>query len=254
MDWRARGIGLRVGGHRGASGAAPENTFAAFEQAVAEGAEYTETDIRRTADGQLVLLHDATLDRTSNGSGPIASMTLADVQRLDAGAWYGDGFRGERIPEFTPFLRWIEGRSGFGAALEVKASGVGAEVARLAWASPARDRLAIYAFDPAEIRAAKAAAPELPCVLLLYLDADRDAVLSAIDGCGADGADVPWQWNAVSLLASMRERGLLIGGGSSEGGEAAERLLALGADMIDTNGPAAMLAAVEELTAGTSGR
>src|SRR4029079_11949264 len=172
VDWRARGIGLRVGGHRGASAAAPENTYAACEQAVAEGAEYAETDIRRTADGQLVLLHDATLDRTSNGRGPVSSMTLADVRRLDAGSWYGDAFRGQRIPEFAPFLRWIEDRPGFGAALEVKASGVGAEGARLAWASPARDRLAIYAFDPAEIRAAKAAVPELPCVLLLYLDAD----------------------------------------------------------------------------------
>ena len=254
MDWRARGIGLRVGGHRGASAVAPENTYAAFEQAVAQGAEYAETDIRRTADGELILLHDATLDRTSDGHGPVSSMTLADVRRLDAGAWYDDAFRGERIPELAPFLRWIEARPGFGAALEVKASGGAPEVARLARDSPARERLAIYAFDPAEIRAAKAAAPDLPCVLLLYLDADPDGVLATIDACGADGADVPWQWNATSLLTSMRERGLLMGGGSANGGEAAERLLALGSDMIDTDGPAAMLAAIRELAAGTVGR
>ena len=60
-------------------------------------------------------------------------------------------------------------------------------------------------------------------------------------------------WNASALLADMRERGLLTGGGSADGGEAAERLLALGADMIDTDRPAAMLAAVRELTAGTAG-
>ena len=254
MDWRARGIGLRVGGHRGASAVAPENTYAAFEQAVAEGAAYAETDIRSTADGELVLVHDATFDRTSDGRGAVSSMTLADVRRLDAGAWYGEAFSGERIPELSPFLRWIEARPGFGAALEVKASGIGAEVARLAWASSARERLAIYAFDPAEIRAAKAAVPELPCVLLLYLDADPDGVLATIDACGADGADVPWQWNATALLAGMRERGMLMGGGSASGAEAAERLLALGSDMIDTDGPAAMLAAVRELTAGTAGR
>jgi glycerophosphoryl diester phosphodiesterase len=254
VDWRARGIGLRVGGHRGASAVTPENTYAAFEEAVAQGAEYAETDIRATADGKLVLLHDATLDRTSDGRGAVASMTLADVRRLDAGVWYGEAFRGERIPELLPFLRWIEARPGFGAALEVKASGVAAEVARLAWASSARDRLAIYAFDPAEIQAAKAAVPELPCVLLLYLDADPDGVLAAIEACGADGADVPWQWNATALLAGMRERGMLMGGGSATGGEAADRLLALGSDMIDTDGPAAMLGAVRELTAGTPGR
>ena len=125
---------------------------------------------------------------------------------------------------------------------------------RRARASSARDRLAIYAFDPVEIQAAKAAVPELPCILLLYLDAGPDEVLATIDACGADGADVPWQWNATSLLSEMRERGLLMGGGSASGGAAAERLLALGSDMIDTDGPAAMLAAVRELTAGTAGR
>jgi glycerophosphoryl diester phosphodiesterase len=57
VDWRARGIGLRVGGHRGASAVAPENTYAAFERAVQDGAVYTETDIRATSDGALVLVH-----------------------------------------------------------------------------------------------------------------------------------------------------------------------------------------------------
>ncbi len=249
MDWRARGIGLRVGGHRGASSRAAENTYAAFELAVQEGAVYTETDIRRTADGHLVLVHDATLDRTTDGRGPVSEMTMAAIAELDAGGWFGDEFRGQRVPRFDAFLSWVEDRPRFGAALEVKAGGIGAEVAQLAWASPARDRLAIYAFDPGEIRAAKAVQPGLPCVLLLRLDDDPDGVLAAIEACRADGADVPWQWNAEGLIAGMRERGLLVGGGSASGGEAAERLVALGTDMIDTDGPAAMLDAVRAVAA-----
>ncbi len=252
MDWRARGVGLRVGGHRGASAAAPENTWAAFEAAVHQGAAYTETDIRRTADGQLVILHDATVDRTTNGQGPVSGLTRAALGELDAGAWFGDGFRGQRIPELPAFLRWIEGQPGFGAALEVKASGVGAEVAEAAWASPARDRLAIYAFDPQEIRAAKAVRPELTCVLLLRLTDDPDTTLPQIEACGADGADVPWQWRAVGLHAGMRERGLLVGGGSASGDEAADILVATGVDMIDTDGPGAMLAAVKALADGAA--
>jgi glycerophosphoryl diester phosphodiesterase len=251
VDWRARGVGLRVGGHRGASAIAPENTYAAFEEAAAQGAVYTETDIRQTADGGLVLLHDATLDRTSDGRGPVSSMTLAEVRALDAGRWFGDEFEGQRIPELPAFLSWIEARPGFGAALEVKAPGIGREVAQLAWAAPARDRLAMYAFDPAEIRAAKAAVPRLPCVLLLDLDADPGGVLATIDACGADGADVPWQWNARALLSGMRERGLLIGGGSAAGDQAAEILLDQGVDMIDTDDPAAMLATTRRIMAGT---
>jgi glycerophosphoryl diester phosphodiesterase len=247
VDWRARGIGIRVGGHRGASAVAPENTWAAFEQAVHEGADYTETDIRRTADGQLVILHDATVDRTTNGRGPVSAMTLASLGELDAGAWFGDGFRSQRIPELRALLRWIEARPGFGAALEVKASGVGAEVAEAAWASPARDRLAVYAFDPDEIRAAKAVRPEMPCVLLLRLADDPNTTLAETEACGADGADVPWQWAARELHAGMRERGLLVGGGSASGDEAADILVATGVDMIDTDGPGAMLAAVKAL-------
>ena len=247
MDWRARGVGLRVGGHRGASAIAPENTWVAFEEAVQQGAAYTETDIRRTADGQLVILHDATVDRTTDGHGPVSALTLAALADLDAGSWFEDRFLGQRIPEFRAFLQWIEGQPGFGAALEVKASGVGAEVAEAAWASPARDRLAIYAFDPQEIRAAKAVRPELPCVLLLRLTDDPDATLAQIEACGADGADVPWQWRALRLHAGMRERGLLVGGGSASGAEAADILVATGVDVIDTDGPGAMLAAVKAL-------
>ncbi len=250
MDWLARGVGLRVGGHRGASAVAPENTYAAFEEAAREGAVFVETDIRKTADGHLVLMHDATLKRTTNGGGAVSEVTLDRLGELDAGAWFGDAFRGERIPELRAFLHWVEARASFGAALEVKSTGAGAEVAELAWASPARARLAIYAFDPAEIRSAKAVSPRLPCVLLLQLNADRDTVLSEIAACGADGADVPWQWNAGALLAEMRERGLLIGGGSATGDEAADRLVALGVDIIDTDRPSAMLAAVRGLAGG----
>jgi len=250
VDWRARGIGLRVGGHRGASAVAPENTYAAFEQAITDGGEYTETDVRATSDGALVLMHDATLDRTTSGTGPVSAITLDELRKLDAGSWLGEAFGGERIPELPDFLTWIEARAPFGAAIEVKATGVGGAVAAMAWASPARDRLCIYAFDAEEIRGAKAAAPDLPCVLLLHLTDDPNEVVARIEACGADGADVPWQWNAVALLAEMRQRGYLIGGGSDEGGQTAREQVALGVDVIDTDHPAALLAAVRGLAGG----
>ena len=253
MDWRARGIGLRVGGHRGSSALAPENTYAAFNLAEEDGAAYVETDIRRTADGALVLLHDASLDRTTDGHGLVADARLDAIRELDAGGWFGEAFRGQRILEFSAFLRWIESRPSLGAALEVKASGVGGEVAELAWSSPARDRLAIYSFHVDEIRAAKAKAPNLPCLLLLEMTADPGRVMAMIETSGADGADVPWQWDARSLLAEMRERGFLLGGGTAGGPEAAASLVEQGVDLIDTDRPAEMLAAIREL-AGASRR
>lgn len=249
MDWRARQVGLRVGGHRGASAVAAENTYAAFERAVRDGAFYTETDIRATSDGALVLVHDATLDRTTDGAGPVSGMTLGQIRQLDAGSWFGDAFRGERVPELPAFLSWLEARAPFGAALEIKGLGLGGRVAELAWASSSRDDFCIYAFDAEEIRLAKAVAPDLPCVLLLHLTDDPTQVIARIDACGADGADVPWQWDAVSLIEGMRERGYLVGGGSDEGGHAARQLIELGVDIIDTDDPAALLAAVAALPA-----
>jgi glycerophosphoryl diester phosphodiesterase len=248
MDWRVRSAGLRVGGHRGASAAAPENTYAAFEAAISEGAAYTETDVRVSSDGQLVLVHDPTLDRTTNGRGAVSALSFVELRQLDAGSWFDRRFSGERVPELTEFLRWVEGHAPFGAAIELKARGVAARVAESAWASTSREHLAIYAFEDDEIRAVKAVRPDLPCVLLLHMSDDPEEVLQRIEACGADGADVPWQWNAEALIIGMRERGLLVGGGSDEGGSAAAELVALGVDVIDTDAPRALIAAAAPLS------
>src|SRR3954470_18661165 len=85
-------------GHRGASAYAPENTVAAFDEAVRLGAKGVEFDLRITADGNLVVLHDATVDRTTNGHGHVANMTRFDLLRLDAGSWMNRRFAGTRIP------------------------------------------------------------------------------------------------------------------------------------------------------------
>jgi glycerophosphoryl diester phosphodiesterase len=88
---------MQVIAHRGASGYAPENTRAAFERAIAMGAAAIETDITVTADGELVLVHDQLVDRVSNGNGPVSDHTLAELQALDFGSWFGQEFAGQRI-------------------------------------------------------------------------------------------------------------------------------------------------------------
>ena len=77
--------------HRGASGHAAENTRAAFDLAIAMGADAIETDVQLTSDGELVLFHDGRVDRTSDGRGPLASFTLSELRSLDIGSWYGEG-------------------------------------------------------------------------------------------------------------------------------------------------------------------
>ncbi|MBN1542341.1 glycerophosphodiester phosphodiesterase [candidate division KSB1 bacterium] len=90
--------------HRGASAAYPENTLIAFQAAIDLGVHMIETDVRLTRDSTLVLLHDETVDRTTDGSGAISELTLSEVQSLDAGSWKSANFAGERIPTLEQAL------------------------------------------------------------------------------------------------------------------------------------------------------
>lgn len=90
--------------HRGGSLEAPENTLAAFRHAIQLGMRFVELDVQMTADGELVVIHDETVDRTTNGHGPVAAYTLEELRKLDAGSHFGVQFAGERIPTLREVL------------------------------------------------------------------------------------------------------------------------------------------------------
>jgi glycerophosphoryl diester phosphodiesterase len=94
-----------IAAHRGASASNPENTLAAFREAIRLGVHQIELDVRVTEDGQLVVIHDASVDRTTNGRGRVSSLTLDEIRRLDAGSWKSRRFRGERVPTLVEALR-----------------------------------------------------------------------------------------------------------------------------------------------------
>lgn len=84
--------------HRGDKTHAPENTLPAFEQAIQKGADGVELDVKLTADGHVVVIHDSVVDRTTDGKGRVASLTLEAIRKLDAGRWFDEKFSGEKIP------------------------------------------------------------------------------------------------------------------------------------------------------------
>lgn len=96
--------------HRGASVERPEGTLASLIRAIEAGATAVEVDVRTSRDGELFLLHDPTLDRTTNGKGPASNLTLSELQALDAGSWFGETYRGERIPSLREAVRAARGR------------------------------------------------------------------------------------------------------------------------------------------------
>ncbi len=121
--------GLPVGflnfAHRGASTLAPENTVAAFEAAIVGEATAIEMDLRATSDGQIVVMHDSTVDRTSNGKGHVSGMTLEQIRSLDAGTWFGGQFAGEKVPTLEEVFEQIVPR--IQVVLDCKQRNVGIE-------------------------------------------------------------------------------------------------------------------------------
>lgn len=115
--------------HRGYSAAFPENTLVAVEGGFAAGARAVEVDLLKSSDGEIVIFHDDTLDRTTNGTGRVDETTLADLQLLDAGSWFAPGFSGERIPTLIEALT-LQQQLGAGPLLLDQKSGLlfGAEI------------------------------------------------------------------------------------------------------------------------------
>ncbi len=159
--------------HRGAGTLAPENTLAAFRLGAQHGYRCFECDVKLSADGVAFVLHDATLERTSNGQGTAGEQTWSALSQLDAGSWHGRLYAGEPMPTLTALARWLRG-NGHRLDLEIKPTpgqeqATGRAVAlqvRALWAGDPVPPL-LSSFRPDALRAAQEVAPELPRALLL---------------------------------------------------------------------------------------
>lgn len=243
IDWRAIGVGLRIGGHRGAAGEAAENTFAGFALASRAGVDYLELDVQLSADGVAVVVHDDELDRTTDGHGPVASMTADRLARLDAGRWFAPAFTGQRIPTLTELLAWLEAHPALGATIEAKGPGTGAVIARAIEVSPARDRLSVCSFGAVELRAAADAGPEIPRLLIADRDAPGVDLLALARDALATGINVPWAWCDPGLVGRLHRAGLLVAGGTADDAVAIRACVELGLDAVDSNRPTLAVAA-----------
>jgi glycerophosphoryl diester phosphodiesterase len=154
--------------HRGASGHAPENTLAAFRKAIAQGASFIETDLQLSRDARFVAIHDATVNRTTNGQGAVHDLTLADLRRLDAGSWFGSEFAGERIPTLEEILAFSK-KHDLVFYLELKPSGSwGGEHALIGALRESGEipRTVVISFDAAILEGLRKIEPTLMTALL----------------------------------------------------------------------------------------
>lgn len=218
-------------GHRGASGEAPENTLAAFALAGEQGAHGIELDVQPSADGVLVIMHDETVDRTTDGAGRVADLTYAALAGLDAGG-------GERVPTLEEALTLARGR--LFVDIEIKDPGVEPAVAALVERLGVADAVAISSFSPASLAAMRAAAPHLPRWLLSV--AWSPAVLATALSLGAAGVAPRYPAIDADLVATARRHGLAVVAWTVNEPPEIRRLLDLGIDAIITDYPARALA------------
>ncbi|MFE6968426.1 glycerophosphodiester phosphodiesterase [Isoptericola sp. NPDC057653] len=161
--------------HRGYSAVNPENTLAAYAAAMKAGAEYVEIDVHTTADDVPVVMHDQTVDRTTDGTGDVAFLPSSYVGGIDAGSWFSPAFAGERVPTFAQVLDLMK-TGGSDLLLEIKGPETRAEVNRtvdMITAAGLEDRVVLQSFDEDALRFAYDRAPQIPLGLLRgSLDAD----------------------------------------------------------------------------------
>lgn len=153
--------------HRGASGSglAPENTLASVNKALEIGVDLVEIDIHLTADGHPVVIHDRLVDRTTNGTGLISTMTLSQVKELDAGSWFGAEFKGEQIPTFEEVL--LACRRKALVLVEAKTLESAEATAVLVRAMRAQSRVVIQSFHGAGVRAVNRLDRRIPTAFLM---------------------------------------------------------------------------------------
>jgi glycerophosphoryl diester phosphodiesterase len=160
---------IAITAHRAGSARAPENTLAALETAIAEGADVVEIDVQETADGYVVLLHDTDLRRVAGVARSIWDMPLKELQALDVGSWFSSAFHGERVPTLREFAAASRGRVRLN--VELKNNRRGEDLAARAVAvlreTGTADEAAVSSLDVGLLRAVRQIAPEIKLGLIL---------------------------------------------------------------------------------------
>jgi glycerophosphoryl diester phosphodiesterase len=152
--------------HAACGGLAPENTLAGIRAALGLGVDAIEIDVRASADGVPVLMHDATVDRTTNGSGAVSAMTIEELQRLEAGGSTFEGrFAGEHVPSLAQVLDLIRERCTL--VVEIKQIGIASPVIDVLRGAAALSQAMVWSFDLETVTEVRQIEPLLPSILLL---------------------------------------------------------------------------------------
>jgi glycerophosphoryl diester phosphodiesterase len=231
--------------HRGFSAAAPENTLAAVRKAVEAGADGCEFDVQLSRDGLPVLMHDATVDRTTNGKGKVGELLAAELQRLDAGSWKDPAFAGEPVPTLLDALRALAG-AGRTAVIEVKDAAATAAVVEAVRQAGMVDASVVVSFHEEALADIRAREPRLRCGLLVgglrsgSVARRAERLAEQARACGAAILDLRYPVLSAKLVAELHRSGFQVWGWTVNDAAVVAVLARWGVDAITTDHPDVM--------------
>jgi len=230
--------------HRGASFCAPENTLTAFAYAVESGADGLELDVHLSRDGVPVVIHDETLERTTDGCGPVVEMTLQQLQQLDAGSWFSTEFAGESIPTLDEVLQVFGGQLRLN--LELKDFHAGMTVLELLSQHPSAD-IVVSSFNYDLLQRLRSEDGHLPLAVLFDSGNWRRAVEIAME---LSACSFHPEANLVSrpMVAACARAGLPVHVWTVDHGSVAKSMVRAGVSGFFANDPLTLRAAFHRLT------
>ncbi len=226
----------KVIAHRGASMEAPENTLAAFTRAIELGADYFELDVRKSADDSLMIMHDASIDRTTNGTGNINTMSYDSLRQFDAGSWFHPDFSGALIPSLREAL--LLAKDSIRVCIELKTGNMVTEVVQLVEVLNMEADVIIFSYNPGELSQVKTLNAAIPTLYLSSL-----GTTTAIDEAVSVNADAfgPGVILSQSIVDYAHQQSLEIWKWTVNDTNEMKTLLDWGIDGIITDTPAVLL-------------
>ncbi|MGK7872972.1 MAG: glycerophosphodiester phosphodiesterase [Xenococcaceae cyanobacterium] len=195
---------MQIIGHRGAAALAPENTWEGFDAALSVGVDAIETDIRATSDGELILIHDKCLDRTTNGQGLVQMTPWSEIRTLDAGSWFGKGYGGARVPLLRETLERYGKRTHL--VLEVKQSGIELGVLEMVLQLDLINSVTFTSFNFSAVQNIKT---QFPAAVVGWLtsDSNEEKIEQAVQ-IGLNQICLPAKVISQELVSRLNELGL----------------------------------------------
>jgi len=224
---------------------APENTLAAFQKAVEVNADYFELDVMISSDDSLMIMHDATVDRTTDGTGTVASMTYEELRGLDAGSWFGAEFAGEKIPTLWESLMIAKNSpEDIGVVVEIKSSNgsVPGKVVETIQKCGMQDRVIVSSFSPGQITEVKSLDPTMAVQLFGTIAESHIDQVASISGewVGSGGT------LTTDIIDYAHSKGINFNAWTLNAASTMLPAIELGVDAITTDFPVLMLALMDE--------